>query len=81
MPIYDYRCTDCSSTYDVLHMGKEVQEDVVCPSCGSHNHQRLIGTPNFAMSAKTGGTSTLSSTPSSCSADGGGCCGGSCGLD
>jgi putative FmdB family regulatory protein len=45
MPIYDYRCDKCGSTYDVLHKVREVNEDVVCPSCGSKDHTRLLSAP------------------------------------
>jgi len=81
MPIYDYRCTDCGSTYDVFHKVREVQEDIVCPSCGSLHHQRLIGAPNFAMSTKSGSAFSTPQASSGCSTEEGGCCGGSCGLN
>ncbi len=76
MPMYDYLCTDCGAVYDVLHKTREIEEDIICPSCGSTGHRRLIGKPNVALAAG----SRASSVPSGCSADGG-CCGGSCGLD
>jgi putative FmdB family regulatory protein len=76
MPIYDYLCADCGTTYDVFHKVREIEEDILCPSCGSANHHRLIGKPNVAVSAR----SFSSPMPSDCSSSGG-CCGGSCGLD
>lgn len=36
MPVYDYRCTSCNSTYDIFHKGKELTNDIVCPKCGSN---------------------------------------------
>jgi putative FmdB family regulatory protein len=80
MPIYDYLCADCGSTYDVFHKVREVIEDVVCPSCGSVNHKRLIGRPNVSVSAASSHTSS-STAPSGCSTEYGGCCGGSCGFN
>jgi putative FmdB family regulatory protein len=76
MPIYDYKCEECQKIYDVFHKVREVEEDVVCPSCGSTKHTRLISAPMVRM-----GNSTSSShdAPPSC-ADGN-CCGGSCGLN
>jgi|WetSurMetagenome_2_1015567.scaffolds.fasta_scaffold26989_4 putative FmdB family regulatory protein len=80
MPIYDYQCVECGSTYDVFHKGREVLEDIVCPSCGSLKHQRLIGLPNVGVS--TGRSSTpYPSPPPGCDGGAGGCCGGSCGLN
>jgi len=49
MPIYDYRCDECGTTYDVFHKVREVAEDVVCPSCGSQRHTRLISAPSFSV--------------------------------
>jgi putative FmdB family regulatory protein len=71
MPIYDYQCNDCRANYDVFHKVREVVEDVVCPSCGSTRHTRLISAPNVAVSSGPG------SAPSSCAENfGGSCCGG-----
>lgn len=42
MPVYDYRCEECKKIYDVYHKGKEIAEDVVCPSCGSTKHKKLM---------------------------------------
>ena len=42
MPIYDYKCNTCNKTYDVFHKGREVLDDVICPSCESKEHARLI---------------------------------------
>ena len=74
MPIFDYRCNDCGTTYDVFHKVREVEEDIVCPSCKSTNHQRLLSAPNFSVSSKA--------SPDFCS--GGpscGCGGGACELN
>lgn len=76
MPIYDYRCEECGKTYDVFHKVREVIEDVVCPSCGSARHTRLLSAPSFSMGSSTG--SGPSDVPP-CTT--GGCCGGSCGLN
>ncbi len=71
MPIYDYRCEDCGTVYDVFHKVREVEEDIVCPSCHSPRHVRLISAPQFSM-----GKSAEQTPPC-----GDGCCGGSCGLN
>ena len=75
MPIYDYQCKQCGTTYDIFHKVREVPEDVVCPSCRSRESSRLISAPNLAM-----GHGAVADAPPSCSTEGG-CCGGACGLD
>jgi putative FmdB family regulatory protein len=47
MPIFDYRCTRCTTIYDILHKGKELSEDIVCPHCASHQHTKLISLPSI----------------------------------
>ncbi|MFH0990421.1 MAG: zinc ribbon domain-containing protein [bacterium] len=77
MPIYDYRCVDCGGTYDVYHKTKEVIEDVICPSCGSTQHKKLISAASVSMSG-----SSSSNYPSAPPCETGGeCCGGACGLN
>ncbi len=72
MPIYDYRCDACGKTYDVLHKVREVEEDILCPSCGSGKHTRLISAPSIKMG---------SSSDSAPSCTDGSCCGGACGVN
>ncbi len=77
MPVYDYRCTDCNSVYDVFHKGQEIKEDVVCPSCGSSNYKKLISAPMVSISSSS---SSKNFNPPPCET--GGCCnGGVCGLN
>lgn len=76
MPIYDYRCNECQSTYDVFHKVREVLEDVVCPHCGSAKHMRLISAARVGKSTRA--QATASELPPC--ADGN-CCGGSCNLN
>ncbi len=72
MPVFDYQCNQCKTTYDVYHKTREIEEDIVCPSCGSKEHKRLISAPAISMGGRS----------DSCSAEGGcGCSGGQCGLD
>ena len=75
MPVYDYRCTDCETRYDVFHKGKEVPADVVCPSCGSTNHKKLMSVPVVSMGSSSGADSSGGSCET------GGCCGGACGIN
>lgn len=66
MPIFEYKCSDCGSQYDVLHKGAENPDIVQCPSCESRSYVKKFST----FAAATGGS--VSSAPS--------CEGGSCGV-
>jgi putative FmdB family regulatory protein len=78
MPIYDYQCSGCGKTYDVFHKVREIKEDVVCPTCDSTTHVRLISAPSFSMNGRSAGRA-ISESALSC-ADGA-CCGGSCSVN
>ena len=77
MPIYDYRCKSCSSTYDIFHKSREVAADVICPSCGSADAKKLMSVP---ASPNMNGSPVSASSGDSCATPGG-CCGGSCSVN
>ena len=77
MPIYDYKCTSCEATYEVFHKVREVSEDIVCPSCGSTEHTRLISAPSVQVGSRKSDKSYSDDLPC---ADGS-CCGGACNLN
>jgi putative FmdB family regulatory protein len=79
MPIYDYKCAECGSIYDVFHKVREVAEDVVCPSCGSQKHTKMMSAPNLSISS--GSPSNCCAEGTSCGMESGGCAGGMCGLN
>ncbi len=71
MPVFDYRCTDCGKIYDIFHKGKEIIEDIVCPSCASQNYKKMMPAPAVSMNGRT------IDIPRT----GGGCANGMCGLN
>jgi putative FmdB family regulatory protein len=82
MPTFDYRCTDCDTTYEVFHKVHEKSEDIVCPKCGSPYHRKQMSAPAVSMTGFAGSNSSSGSFgggPARLSH--GGCAGGSCGLN
>lgn len=77
MPTYEYKCADCGKQYDIFHKVREVADDVLCPSCGSMKHTRLMSMTSMAMAGES--ASSFADTSSSCET--GSCCGGSCGIN
>ena len=73
MPVYEYQCAGCGKTYDILHLGREKTEDIVCPSCHSKEHKKLMSAASVATKGG-GGDPGPSCTPDTC-------CGGSCGMN
>jgi putative FmdB family regulatory protein len=73
MPLYEYRCNDCASVYEILRPMAQRELAAVCPRCESRASMPLI-----SRVAVHSGTSAgdVAAGPSA----GGGCCGGSCGC-
>jgi len=56
MPIYEFRCADCSAVTSHFTRKREIDAPVPCEKCGSANTARMIS--NFAATvAGSGGTS------------------------
>ncbi len=78
MPVYAYRCIDCSADFEKLRGISSSDKEVACPSCGLEGTaKRKLST--FAAITRTadGVTRPVSTYNPS---NGGGCCGGSCGC-
>jgi putative FmdB family regulatory protein len=35
MPIYEYKCSECNTKFEMLHKSVTSNEDVTCPNCNS----------------------------------------------
>jgi putative FmdB family regulatory protein len=74
MPVYEYRCPDCTNLFEKLTSFSESSRDVPCPTCGAPA-SKLLST--FAAIGSAGG-SQGSAQPVPMAGGGGGCCGGGC---
>jgi putative FmdB family regulatory protein len=81
MPVYDYRCTSCNSNYDVLHKGKELQENIVCPKCGSKEYKKLMSVSSINMNGSRTSSGRRCEDGSCNVPYAGGCADGMCGLN
>jgi putative FmdB family regulatory protein len=54
MPIYEYQCQDCTTTFDVFVRSISKKVEAVCPTCGSTHTRKGVST--FA-SKNAGGVS------------------------
>jgi putative FmdB family regulatory protein len=77
MPLYEYYCSDCKSTFELL-VSHLHADDVVCTKCHGEKIRRLLSV--FALTGKASEESGYDGYDTS--ADGGscGCGGGSCGC-
>ncbi|NLI00714.1 MAG: zinc ribbon domain-containing protein [Chthonomonadales bacterium] len=70
MPIYEFRCNACSTTFESLQRSYN-SEGVRCPECGSDRLARLISSFAVAQGLTPCGT-RASDAPASCGIGSGG---------
>lgn len=69
MPIYEYRCNNCGTSFDARRSMAEADAPIACPNCGSMDARRLI-----SLFAAIGSQGVIAGAGSSCS----GCSSSSC---
>lgn len=57
MPIYEYKCNDCNTVFELLTTSAEEEKKVQCSKCNSENVTKLIS----AGSSLSGGNISLNS--------------------
>lgn len=67
MPIYEYSCKGCQSSFSLLQKVGADENDVKCTVCGSNNVKKLFST--FSCSSSTG--NSLAGLPSPMPSSGG----------
>ncbi len=81
MPIFEYRCSDCNSKFEILHKSSSSTEEVVCPKCNSQKNKKLLSTFSASMNGSSSFSASDYSSDSSCSTGSCGCGSGTCGLN
>ena len=76
MPLYEYRCSDCKTKFELL-VNHQNADDVVCAKCRSENVRRLLSI--FAHSRSDSEDMSYDDMPPSMGSCG--CGGGSCGCN
>jgi len=44
MPLYEYHCQQCGTTFEVLRRMQDADRDLTCPECRSEAVERLLST-------------------------------------
>ena len=75
MPVYEYRCPDCTHLFEKLVSYAQANRDADCPTCGARASKVLstFAAIGAGTSSASGGAEPTGGPPS------GGCCGGGCG--
>lgn len=79
MPIFEYRCENCNTKFEVLHKSINHLDEVICPNCNSTKSKKLLST--FSASVNGSSSSFDNYSAGSCESGTCGCGGGACGLN
>jgi putative FmdB family regulatory protein len=79
VPRYEFRCRECSDTFEVNRPMSESSEPANCPA-GHSDTVKLLSTVAFAGSSRGGGGGGGMPAMPAMPSGGGGCCGGGCGC-
>ena len=42
MPLYEYKCSECETRFDLLRAMADADAPIACPQCGSRDTRRMI---------------------------------------
>lgn len=70
MPIYEYACTSCEHSFELLRPMRRMDEPTPCPECNANSARQF----SVFASYSTGVEGGMYPVPGN-----GGCCGGGCG--
>ena len=80
MPIYEYNCSICSSTFEKLRPMSQMDDEAHCPDCGGDSRRQLSVFASFSAGSDGSDGESVPVGGGSGGGSGGGCCGGSCGA-
>ena len=80
MPIFEYRCSECNSKFELLTTNKN-SEQVTCPECNSSKTKKLFSSFSTSVNSSISANSCASGNCNIDSAPVGGCASGMCGLN
>ncbi len=69
MPLYEYRCGECQTSFEILQRMGEGASGLVCPACGSTDLAKQLST--FAAGTGPAGGRGAGAAQSGCGAGGG----------
>ena len=49
MPIFEFKCTDCSALMEILVMNRQDEVALACSGCGSGTLERVLSSTNHTI--------------------------------
>jgi putative FmdB family regulatory protein len=66
MPIYEFRCKRCTSSFETIVASAKKDEPTLCPGCGSKETMRLISTFAAQIGSDSGEACGWDASASAC---------------
>jgi putative FmdB family regulatory protein len=66
MPLYEYTCANCGTTFEKLRPMSKANEPATCSQCGSDDTARVISLFSAISKTSNGGSRTVTGTGGSC---------------
>ena len=68
MPIFEFRCLECTNLFEKIFLSSDEKADIECPECRSVSFERVVSKTSYVMGMGTGsGGSKPTITSKSCS--------------
>lgn len=83
MALYEYKCSDCEDSFDLMRSMGAADDPALCPECGSENSARVLTASFVSIGSGPTATSTnpmMDARMARGAVSGGGCGGGGCGC-
>ena len=56
MPIFEFRCLECSNFFEKIFLGSDERADIECPECSSVSFERVVSKASHVMGMGSGGS-------------------------
>ncbi len=71
MPIFEFRCLECTNLFEKMFLSSDERADIECPECRSMSFERVVSKTSYLMGMRSGGskpkiTSKTCSSGNSC---------------
>ena len=78
MPVYEYKCQQCGTSFELMVRSYEAGPELKCPSCGTSKIQKVFSAPALVKNTCGDSGGTCCGRQQRCDTpgcgDGGGCC-------
>ena len=56
MPIFEFRCLECSNFFEKIFLSSDERADIECPECRSMSFERVVSKTSHVMGMGAGGS-------------------------